>query len=137
MLHLDGVVYMDRVNHILVGYKDVHADEFWVAGHFPNFPILPGVIQCEAGAQLLAYYAAVTNVFSNALAGLGGIENARFRGAVRPGDRLVIVCKAARIDRRMTKFNIQGYVTGTLVFECDVIGVPIPGAQIVGQPKPE
>jgi 3-hydroxyacyl-[acyl-carrier-protein] dehydratase len=129
MLHIDAIVHVDREQHILVGYKDVRADEFWNAGHFPGYPILPGVIQCEAAAQMLAYYAAITNIFKGSLAGLGGLDKARFRGSVRPGDRLVIVTKGVRLDRRLTTFHAQGYVDNSMVFECDLLGMPIPGGE--------
>src|SRR5687768_7547775 len=42
MEHLTAIVYMDTKEHVIAGYKDVRADEFWAAGHFPNFPLLPG-----------------------------------------------------------------------------------------------
>jgi 3-hydroxyacyl-[acyl-carrier-protein] dehydratase len=129
MLHIDAVVSIDEANPIVVGYKDVREDEFWVQGHFPNYPILPGVIQCEAAAQLLCYYAQYAKVMTNSLLGLGGIDEARFRGAVRPGDRLIIVLKAERLDRRQTIFQCQGYVNNSIVFNCKVIGVPIPGRE--------
>lgn len=129
MLHIDAVVSMDRETNVVVGYKDVREDEFWVDGHFPKYPILPGVIQLEAAAQLLCYYAQVTGVMANSLLGLGGIDNARFRGAVKPGDRLVIVLKCVRLDRRQTIFQCQGFVGTNIAFNCDVIGVPIPGRE--------
>ena len=44
MEHLTAVIYMDPANHIVAGYKDVRPDEFWTAGHFPDYPLLPGVI---------------------------------------------------------------------------------------------
>src|SRR5262245_19134689 len=125
MEHLTAVVYMDSVNHVIAGYKDVRADEFWAAGHFPNYPLLPGVIQCEAAAQLLSYYAVTNSVCPGKLLGLGGLDGARFRGPVRPGDRLVIVGKGIRVDRRQTLFDAQGFVNNELVFECRVMGMPI------------
>ena len=74
-------------------------------------------------------HAAVTagprrDVFVNAGI-LGGLDNVRFRGPVRPGDRLVLVAKGTRIHRRQTVCNVQGFVGGTMVFHADVIGVPI------------
>lgn len=125
MEHLTAVVYMDTVNHVLAGYKDVRTDEFWIDGHFPNYPLLPGVIQCEAAAQLLSYYAVTNNVSPGNLLGLGGLEEVRFRGAVRPGDRLVIIGKGVRVHRRQTIFDTQGFVNNNLVFECQVMGLPI------------
>src|SRR6476659_5378171 len=131
MEHLTAVVHMDTALQTIAGYKDVREDEFWVAGHFPNYPVLPGVIQCEAAAQLLSYYAVVNNVSPGALLGLGGLDEARFRGPVRPGDRLVIIGQGVRVHRRQTLFNAQGFVNNELVFECQVMGVPIAGLDVM------
>jgi 3-hydroxyacyl-[acyl-carrier-protein] dehydratase len=126
MEHLTAVVLMDADNQVIAGYKDVRPDEFWVDGHFPNYPLLPGVIQCEAAAQLLGYYLVVNRVMTGLL-GLGGIDNARFRGPVRPGDRLVLAGRGVRVNRRQTVFHAQGFVGADMVFHCDVIGLPIAG----------
>src|SRR5262245_7385491 len=53
---LTAIVLMDREQEIIAGYKDVGADEFWVRGHLPDYPLLPGVLICEAAAQLCSYY---------------------------------------------------------------------------------
>jgi len=129
MEHLTAVVYMDTKEHVIAGYKDVRADEFWAGGHFPNYPLLPGVIQCEAAAQLLCYYAVVNEVSSGVLLGLGGLDDARFRGPVRPGDRLVIVGKGVRVHRRQTIFDTQGFVKNEMAFHCRVMGLPIAGLE--------
>src|SRR5688500_7484702 len=118
MEQLTAIVYMDPTTHVIAGYKDVRADEFWVAGHFPNFPLFPGVLQCEAAAQLVSYYATVNRVCPGSLLGLGGLDEVRFRGPVRPGDRLVIVGKGTRVHRRQTLFDLQGSVSNELVFHC-------------------
>jgi 3-hydroxyacyl-[acyl-carrier-protein] dehydratase len=125
MEQLTAVVLVDREQQLIAGYRDVTADEFWVSGHFPGLPLFPGVLQCEAAAQLLAYFAIVTDVVPGHLLGLGGLDEVRFRGAVRPGDRLVIVGTGIKVHRRLTRFRAVGYVRTERVFETTVIGVPI------------
>src|SRR5713101_7735153 len=56
MEQLDAIVYLDLANRIIVGYKDIRYDEFWVRGHMPGYPLLPGVLMCEASAQLCSYF---------------------------------------------------------------------------------
>jgi 3-hydroxyacyl-[acyl-carrier-protein] dehydratase len=124
MEQLDAVVLLDLENHVIVGYRDVRADEFWVRGHMPDFPLLPGVLLCESAAQLVAFYASRAGLIAGDFLAFGGLENVRFRGVVRPGDRLVLVGKGLRVHRRQTIFNVQGFVGGALVFHGDVIGVP-------------
>jgi 3-hydroxyacyl-[acyl-carrier-protein] dehydratase len=131
MEHLTAVVYMDPKEQVIAGYKDVRPDEFWSEGHFPNYPLLPGVIQCEAAAQLLCYYAVVNDVSPGALLGLGGLDEVRFRAPVRPGDRLVIIGKGVRVHRRQTIFDTQGFVNNEMVFHCRVMGLPIAGLEAI------
>ncbi len=57
--------------------------------------------------------------------GFGGMEDVRFRGQVRPGDRLVIVAKSHRLHRRQTVFDTQGFVDDAMVYHGRIIGVPI------------
>jgi 3-hydroxyacyl-[acyl-carrier-protein] dehydratase len=56
-----------------------------------------------------------------------GMEDVRFRGKVKPGDRLVLVSKAVRIHRRQTIFENQGFVDANMVFHGRIIGVPLSG----------
>ena len=56
MEQLTAIVYEDPQRHICVGYKDLAQDEFWVRGHMPGFPLMPGVLMCEAAAQMASYY---------------------------------------------------------------------------------
>ena len=125
MEQLDAIVYLDRERHVLAGYKDVRADEFWVRGHMPDYPLLPGVLMCEAAAQLCSYYISTHGLIQGDFIGFGGLENVRFRGTVRPGDRLVLIAKGVRMNRRQTVFNVQGFVGTTMVFHADIIGVPL------------
>jgi 3-hydroxyacyl-[acyl-carrier-protein] dehydratase len=125
MEQLDAICLMDYEQQLIVGYKDVRPDEFWVRGHFPNRPLMPGVLMCEAAAQLLCYYTVKAGVIPDSLVGFGGMEDIRFRSPVKPGDRLVLVGKGKRLRRLQTIFNIQGMVDGNLVFHGDIIGVPL------------
>jgi 3-hydroxyacyl-[acyl-carrier-protein] dehydratase len=126
MEHLTAILHIDPEQHLVIGYKDVRPDEFWVRGHMPGYPLLPGVIMCEAAAQLCSYYCVSQGLLAGGdFIGFGGLENVRFRSPVRPGDRLVLVGKAVRLNRRQTVVNVQGFVGSTLVFHADVIGVPL------------
>ena len=125
MEHLDAIVHLDASAGLVVGYKDVRHDEFWVRGHMPGYPLLPGVLMCEAGAQLVSYYAITQHIMAGDFLGFGGLENVRFRSPVHPGCRLYLAGRVLKIHRRQTTFNVQGFVGETMVFEGDIIGVPL------------
>jgi 3-hydroxyacyl-[acyl-carrier-protein] dehydratase len=119
-------VHMDPVQHLIVGYKDISAKEFWVRGHLPDYPLMPGVLMCEAAAQLCSYYIGTQGLLqAGDFLGFGGLEHVRFRSPVRTGDRLVLVAKGVKMNRRQTIFNVQGFVGSTMVFHADVLGVPL------------
>jgi 3-hydroxyacyl-[acyl-carrier-protein] dehydratase len=125
MEFLDAIVLVDPVNKIIVGYKDVRYDEFWVRGHMPGYPLLPGVLMCEASAQLCSFYSMTEHKFDGDFLGFGGMENVRFRSPVHPGERLVLVAKEQKFNRRQVMFNVQGFVKDRMVFHGDIIGVPL------------
>src|SRR5438105_12831005 len=120
-----AIVLMDSEQHLIAGYKDVGDDEFWVRGHLPDYPLLPGVLICEAAAQLCSYYIVTSGLLQGDFLGFGGMEKVRFRGPVHPGDRLVLIGKLVRYHRRQTVFNVQGFVGTSMVFHADIIGVPM------------
>jgi 3-hydroxyacyl-[acyl-carrier-protein] dehydratase len=125
MEQLTAIVHVDTTRHLVAGYKDVTADEFWVRGHMPNYPLMPGVLMCESAAQLCSYYIMTNGFMQGDFLGFGGMENVRFRGPVRPADRFVLVAKGIKMHRRQTIFNVQGFVDSTMVFHADIIGVPL------------
>ena len=126
MEQIDGIVLLDLEKHLIAGFKDVGNDEFWVRGHMPGFPLLPGVLMCEAAAQMVSYYIAIAGMVKpGEFIGFGGMENVRFRGMVKPGDRLILAGKGIKVHRRQTIFNVQGFVGSGLVFHADIIGMNI------------
>jgi 3-hydroxyacyl-[acyl-carrier-protein] dehydratase len=125
MQQLTAITHVDVENKLVIGYKDVEPDEFWVRGHLPNFPLMPGVLICEAAAQLCSYFCHQVRLHKEGFIAFGGMEEVRFRGKVRPGDRLVLAAKGARLHRRHTIFDCQGFVGTNMVFHGKIIGVPI------------
>src|SRR6202171_2387578 len=109
MEQLTAIILLEPDQQLVIGYKDVGKDEFWVRGHMPDYPLLPGVLMCEAAAQLCSYYIMTQEVMQGDFIAFGGLENVRFRGTVHPGDRLVLIAKATRLHRRQTIFNVQGF----------------------------
>jgi 3-hydroxyacyl-[acyl-carrier-protein] dehydratase len=119
---LDGILHMDREAGILVGYRDVKADEFWVRGHIPGRPIFPGVLMIESAAQLVSYYVTSEHP-EKGFMGFGGVEGVKFRGAVVPGDRVILVGKRTEERSRRVIADTQGYVNGALVFTGTITGM--------------
>jgi len=108
----------------VVGYKDVREDEFWVRGHIPGRPLLPGVLMIEAGAQLVSFCThKILNI--NKFVGFGGVDEVKFRGTVIPPCRLVLVGKAIEVKPRRCVCYVQGFVDNTMVFEAKITGMPV------------
>ena len=126
MEQLTAVVYIDTVHHGVVGYKDITEDEFWVPGHMPGFPLMPGVVMCEAAAQLAGFYASKFKLLGGDFVGLGGMDEIRFRAPVFPNCRLVLMARMKELrPNRRAKFDFQGLVKDQIVFTGNMIGVPI------------
>ncbi len=123
MEQLSAIVLLDPEQQVIAGYKDIGLDEFWIRGHMPGYPLLPGVLLCEAAAQLSSYYIVTQGLLEGDFVGFFGMDNVRFRGTVHPGDRLLLVGKMLRYHRRSTVFNVQGFVGTNMVFHADIIGI--------------
>jgi 3-hydroxyacyl-[acyl-carrier-protein] dehydratase len=127
MEQLTAVVYADADRGICAGYKDLTDQEFWVRGHMPIMPIMPGVVMCEAAAQLSSYFAQKFDLLGCNVVGLGGLEEVRFRGTVVPGDRLVVVVERLKVRRgAMILCRFQGFVREALVVEGKIMGISLP-----------
>ncbi len=126
MEHLTAIVHVDRENHGLVGYKDITENEFWVQGHMPGYPLMPGVIICEAGAQLAGFYARKFSLLGGDFLGFGGMDDIRFRAPVYPNSRLILMARCTKLRPKIRAVNqVQGIVDGKMVFSGSIIGVPI------------
>jgi 3-hydroxyacyl-[acyl-carrier-protein] dehydratase len=127
MEQLTAIVLDDPESHLVVGYKDVTEDEFWVRGHMPGMPLMPGVVMVEAAAQLCSYHTQKHNLLQAAMVGFGGLEEVRFRDPVVPGDRLVLIARLDKIrPKRMLVSSFQGLVRDALVVEGIIKGIAIP-----------
>jgi 3-hydroxyacyl-[acyl-carrier-protein] dehydratase len=127
MEQLTAVVYADADRGICAGYKDLTDKEFWVRGHMPIMALMPGVVMCEAAAQLSSYFAQKFDLLGCNVVGLGGLEEVRFRGTVVPGDRLVVVVERLKVRRgAMILCRFQGFVSEALVVEGKIMGISLP-----------
>jgi 3-hydroxyacyl-[acyl-carrier-protein] dehydratase len=133
MAQLTAICYEDPENCICVGYKDLRTDDFWVRGHMPGMPLMPGVVMCEAAAQTASYFALKYRLMDAKVIGYGGLEDVRFRGVVRPGDRFVVVAKLLKVRRLMLTCEFQCFVDRNLVCEGILKGVPLPVDELLAQ----
>ena len=123
-LLIDRVIEFTPGEH-LVGIKNVSFNEPHFTGHFPQRVIMPGVLILEALAQatgLLAFKTADQIRSDDALYYLAGIDNARFKKQVVPGDIIVINAKLVQSKSEVHKFTADCKVEGEVVCKADLIG---------------
>jgi 3-hydroxyacyl-[acyl-carrier-protein] dehydratase len=121
---LDAIVYCDSEKEVFAGYHDVRADAWWVRGHIPGRPLFPGVLMIETAAQLASFMTHYILGFEGFI-GFAGVDNVKFRGAVKPPCRFVIVGRGKNVKRRRTVCECQGFVGDTMVFEAEVTGMRV------------
>jgi 3-hydroxyacyl-[acyl-carrier-protein] dehydratase len=122
MEHLNGIVYAQPELGRIVGYKDVRNDEFWIPGHIPGRPLLPGVLMIESGAQLASFYSRKFIGWKGFI-GFGGLGECKFRLEVPPGVRMYVLGQKIWERHHRICCNVQGVVAGNIVFEASIIGV--------------
>ena len=74
MEQLTAIVFDDNERGIIVGYKDLAEDEFWTRGHMPGMPLMPGIVMCEAAAQLCTYHVQKHDLLGAEMLGFGGLD---------------------------------------------------------------
>ena len=114
MLLLDQVV--PEGNNQSTGMYLVRGDEYFLQGHFPGMPVVPGVILCEIVAQT-AGVLVKDELMKGRTPLFTGIEKVRFRRMVRPGDRVDTRCKVLRIMGSLIKLEGEARVDGELCCE--------------------
>jgi 3-hydroxyacyl-[acyl-carrier-protein] dehydratase len=108
----------------LVGYKNVTYNEPFFLGHFPERPIMPGVLILEAMAQatgLLAFKTVERGAKRDSLYYLVGMDNARFKKPVEPGDQLMLYAKLVRSKRGIWVFDCEARVDGAIVATAQIM----------------
>jgi 3-hydroxyacyl-[acyl-carrier-protein] dehydratase len=119
---LSSILYID--DDVIVGVKDVTNDEFWVRGHIPGRPLMPGVMMIECAAQLCAYQTMKRHPEMGFI-GFARCDDAIFRGTVRPPSKLIMIAKMTEITRRRAIARCQGICEGKLVFEATITGMSV------------
>ena len=121
---LDGIYFMDTDREVMAGYRDVRDDEFWVRGHIPGRPLMPGVLMIESAAQMISYFTKGA-VQTDGFIGFGGVSDVKFRGQVTPGMKLILVGKLLELRPRRAVGATQGFVDGAMVYEGTITGMLI------------
>jgi 3-hydroxyacyl-[acyl-carrier-protein] dehydratase len=121
-LLIDKIIEMDG-DQYGIGIKNVTINEPFFQGHFPNNPIMPGVLQIEGMAQTAAVICMMANKIEsddNPQIFFMTIDKARFRKPVKPGDVLYYYLKKIRQRSSVWKFKAEAYVRGSLVSEAEI-----------------
>jgi len=119
---------VDRIEELeterVVGIKNVTVNEPFFAGHFPDFPVMPGVLIIEAMAQVagVLVLSGIPDRKSK-LVLLAGVDGAKFRKPVRPGDQLRMEMKILRSRASMAKVSGTATVDGAIVAEAEMLCV--------------
>ncbi len=119
-LFVDEIIEMEAGKYAK-GIKYVRKDEYYFKGHFPNDPIMPGVIIIETIAQVGAISLLSIDAFKGRNALFGGIDKARFKRIVRPGDILEIEIKIDNFKRNIGKASAQATIKEGLACRAELL----------------
>jgi 3-hydroxyacyl-[acyl-carrier-protein] dehydratase len=122
--HRYPFLLVDRVTKLkelgIEGYKNVSGNEPFFCGHFPEEPIMPGVLICEAAAQLGAIFLKNREEFKNKLILFAGLNNVKFKRIVVPGDRLDLKVDLLKIRPPVGKAAFVATVDGNIACQGEI-----------------
>jgi 3-hydroxyacyl-[acyl-carrier-protein] dehydratase len=101
----------------VVGRREIRADDWWFPGHFPERPVMPGVLTIEAIAQAAAVAVLAAEANVGKIPFFAGIDNCRFKRVVEPGDLLTLECEFTRVRGPIAKGSGRALVGGELAAE--------------------
>lgn len=126
--HRDPFLFVDEVTELVAGERargrwHLRGDEPFFEGHFPGLPTVPGVLMCEAIAQLGAVALLSDERYAGRLPLFGGVDRARFRRQARPGDTLELEVEMTRLSSRAGRGTGRALLDGKVAAECDLMFV--------------
>ncbi|CAB4877348.1 unannotated protein [freshwater metagenome] len=128
LAHRPPFLFVDEITALQPGVSAtglwrLTGDEWFFAGHFPGRPTLPGVLMCEAIAQVGAIAVLTDPRFAGKLPLFGGLDAARFRRQVLPGDTLELSVQLGRMSARAGKGTGKALLNGETACECELMFV--------------
>ncbi|MEK7702858.1 MAG: 3-hydroxyacyl-ACP dehydratase FabZ [Nitrospirota bacterium] len=135
--HRHPFLLVDRIIELvpdqkIVGLKNVTMNEPFFQGHFPNAPIMPGVLIIEAMAQVSLILASKSNKGEKGDIGfLAGVDNAKFRSPIMPGDQMILTAELTKVRLPFLRFKGQCHVDGKLRCEAEILSVIQKGGSAV------